>query len=191
MPDRQELKPLLVRYFAGEIRDDMVDQLLGELRALMADLPRRRYQVRMFDPDNQVSWGEAWREEFATRSIPTPLDRALMLAAKSPDFPPPKPYCPPALVGEWEMVSHRSGQPVPPPRPRWSLAADGGMRATGFKETANRWCVKHVDGGSDRLWLRFADRSSTESMTITSVADDAFELNTLHDGWKRVGFRRA
>ncbi len=189
VPDRDELKALLVRYFAGEIRDPMVDELLRELDALLEDHAQRRYQVRMFDPENQVSWGEAWREEFSTRRVPTPTDRALMLAAKSDRFPPPRPYCPPDLVGSWEMVTRKGGEVAPDPRPRWSLVGDGGIRAAGFKDTANRWCV-HRGPNVDRLWLRFSDHSSVDSMIITERSGDDLELDTLLDTWKRVRFRR-
>lgn len=192
IPGRDEIRRALLRYFGLSITDGHVDQLLGEVRAILADEPRRRGAVGQFAPGNPFGFGEAWKEEHVgTRSVPTPLDLALMLAASSPSrYPPPLPYCPPAMVGRWEMVGREDGISLVEPHPEWVFSADGKFQGTDDVASGARWCVHKVAGGGDDLWVFPGNLPGRTSFIIRSVGDSEMTLLPVSRSRRPLNFRR-
>jgi len=130
VPDREGVRELLTRYFAGVITDAAVDSLYDrfmEVRSNDGDDSslRRSFEGRLHKE------GFAWWEEFvAERTYMTPSDLVLLLAHMrsntDPNLPQPKLYCPEWFVGTWEQV-----EPTPQTNRRcfWHLERDGTFQA--------------------------------------------------------------
>jgi hypothetical protein len=192
IPDRDELRQALVRYFGPSITDAHVDQLLHDVQAILGDRPRYRGAVGVFAPGNTFGEGEAWKEEHVgTRSVPTPLDLALMRAASSREkYPPPLPYCPPALVGRWEMTARGDGIALDEPHPEWNLSADGSFRATGDRARDARWCAHKIRDQGDNIWLFPRNLPGRTTFVVKSVGDTEMTLRSVNRSGRLLSFRR-
>lgn len=192
-PGRDELERALVRYFGPFITGDQAEALRRDVAALLADDARYRGMVGYLAPGNRFGEGEAWREEHVgLRPLPTTMNLALLLAASARDrFPPPRPYCPEALVGRWQMTAREDGIALADPRPEWNLAADGSFRAPGEMADQARWCVHKTGGGGDDLWVFPRNLPGRTSFIIRSVSDSAMTLLPVSRSRRPLTFRRA
>lgn len=150
-PTRAEIAALMRTYLEGDIDDATVDRLDAQFRALLADRERYLAEGSAFRANSRHYFGQAWKELLSPHHHrPSPAELALWLAIVTPGYPPPRPYCPEALVGRWQSASGAT----------WHLESDGRFSTTEESIAALkvvRWCVHLVmrrgDFYLDALWL--------------------------------------
>jgi hypothetical protein len=167
VPDRDEIREMLVRYFIGPITEAHVNRLVHEFERprSLGELEDLHWKFK-----SHFAWrGWAWNEEVSeNHTSAAPIDLVLMMGHQlwdgqwllgGPEFPQPKLYCPPIAVGTWQQVepAHESPKPV-----IWQLNADGSYRTNSpdAPEDFKHWCVHRQYGRYEntfKLVFRSAD----------------------------------
>jgi hypothetical protein len=124
LPNRTELAELLAIYFV-DATDDAIDRLDREMREVERD-DRKRGDLRYAwyaSSENSFTMakfhGQLWleREWDGDKHGPSGRTLALYAAARLPEFPRPRGYCPELFVGTWTQVAPAAGT--------WRLDSDG------------------------------------------------------------------
>lgn len=187
MPDRDEIRQLLVRYFEAQITEEIVDRVEKRFLQISSSLSEEAGYRRHFE--SPTRWrGMAWNEDFTgDRRSMTPSDLVLMLANMladhDPSFPQPKLYCPAAFVGTWEQV-----EPRPPMFRRWlwHLSADGTFRCNNpeVPDTLIRWCL-HRSPAGNRFSLVLQSEYSRAGWSMWGIEPPGNEIAGEHLGISR------
>ena len=172
VPTRGELDALVAKFF---VRGDAaaVSRLDQTLRGVVADKSALAQHQQMYRGNLRDGHGLSWYEQFGRRDeLPSPVELALWLGSSWSDFPAPRAFCPPQLVGKWA-----DGKSA------WTFGADGAFASTEpavAKQSA--WCVHFVEGNADLrrefLWLYGGERrpTSTKRLIIAAAKENALEL---------------
>jgi hypothetical protein len=162
VPERDEIRELLVKYFKPPITEQAVDRVEADFRRVSSSRRERLNLAHSLENsrDDLGRWcGTAWLEDFTGERKPTLSDLVLMLANmladRDPSFPQPRPFCPMACVGTWEQIEPRTPNGE---RWLWYLSADGAFRCDNPEVSSKltRWCVRREPGfGFDfMLWKK-------------------------------------
>jgi len=149
-----EVRAMLEANFVGPITDDAVERLTEHVARVLADPALHAGETSSFRPANgRRGFGQAWREVLAHgRTYPRSIDLAAWLAASTPGYPAPRPYCPERYVGRWVQT-----EPDGASAHAWRFGAGGDFHTDSpiIGSTRDRWRVHRQGEGprGDAIWL--------------------------------------
>ena len=182
VPDRNEIKSLLEKYFAGPITDAQVDAIEKRVQDTAKSVSKHKLEMRTYYSNAVRYRGRAWREELSHgQTAPRMVDLVPWFASITSGFPPPRPYCPDPYVGRWEDVEAPQ---------QWELHVDGAFRTTQQELASQRvWCVvRSSDAGhaGDEIQLRETQFDDAKRLVIRSVTPSELVLDRFGGGTDRT-----
>jgi hypothetical protein len=174
-PDRPAILRLLDAYFVGSFEAGVVDALVAEVAAVLADPQRHAGVIADFHPGNGGrGFGLAWREELAFgRASPTALDVAAWVIWSR--GVPARPYCPPPFVGTWRQLEPVSGI--------WELGSHGELRCgdPGMRGRVHWRMHRQSERGpvGDALWLDDELRISPKILLVRAASANELALQAV------------
>lgn len=184
IPDRNEIRELLVRYYEAPITDAVVDRIEDRFNRVQETPGGWMAHHRQFE--SPTRWrGKAWNEQYSrARQLMTPSDLLLMIANMASDhdasFPRPKRYCPKPFIGIWQQLEPVTSSDTPC---SWHLEADGALRTNSphVPASARYWCVKLAHGAPSGT-LVLQDEPGRSLLAIAHIEPTDTELAGVHLG---------
>lgn len=179
VPDRNEVRSLLEKYFGEQITDAHVDAIEQRVQDTAKKIMTHQREMRTYYSDSVRYRGRAWREELSHgQRAPRMIDLVPWFASITSGFPPPLPYCPNAFVGRWEDSSQR-----------WDLESDGTFETTQPELADQRlWCVVRSESGNgaDEIYLREKPRDDAKRLVVNSSSSSSLVLQRYGGGTDRT-----
>lgn len=185
MPGSDEIRALLRKYF-GPVTDEQSQTIEKRLHETASSVSKLHKEMQMFYGNSVHSEGRAWKEELSYgRRAPRIVDLVPWFASTAAGFPPARPYCPDAIVGEWEDTE---GNPH-----HWTFQVDGTFR-TDDPDLAGEtdWFLIRKDGSThsgDEIRVYAIGPQNAKVLDIKTVAPTELVMNRFGGGPKPRKFR--
>lgn len=185
VPGSDEIRTLLRKYF-GTVTDEQAQAIEKRLHETVKSVTKLHMEMQIFYGNVIRNAGQAWREELSFgRQAPRIVDLVPWFATTTSGFPPPRPYCPDVVVGEWEDTA---ATPY-----NWVFRVDGTFHTDDPELASERnWFLIRKGGSThagDQIRVHDGSPHNAKVLDIETVTPNELVMNRYGGGPKPRTFK--